>query len=227
MKKRISLLLLLTAVMGPPSPALARDPWEYKLDAPTIFGPLGYTEVPSAKELPYKDIAFSVNRYVVGTLFGWPKNTELGMSFDLTQVTPVTPLTRKTYKDRAPHLNFHGKYQLLDERSDKINLAMGFWRRQYYMMASPRPWKKMWRAEAGAIYKRRTEGHYNVGGLAALSLTAGFQRVSLDYDSADRAVGAGFRYLLSDHIRININVKDIGLAGGFFDHFVLGLNVTL
>jgi hypothetical protein len=195
------------------------------LDAQALPGFTGYAVAPSARTLGHKDASLSLHKFLMGLAYGWPRGAEFGASFDLKDVTPITPFTRKTFRARAPFVNLHAKWRGLRAERHGLDLAVGQWRHTTYLAAAPRPFRGF-RLDAGPSLRRRTDDTYEKGYFAALAWTGAYQTAFVDYDAQARAGGAGWRYLLSDAIRLDILITPLGRRHDAFDRIFFGLTIA-
>ncbi|MGQ0645314.1 MAG: hypothetical protein ACT4O3_07455 [Elusimicrobiota bacterium] len=198
---------------------------DYNLDAQALPGYTGYALAPSARTLGYREAGLALHRFVLGLAYGWPRGGEFGVSFDLQDVTPVTPFTRDTYRARAPFFSFHGKYRLLRGERHGLDASLGIWRHTYYAALATPPWKGF-RLEGGPSLRRRADDTHAGGHFGALSRTFGVQRVFVDYESQARGGSFGWRYLLSEAIRLDAMITRLGRRGDFFEKFFFGLTIA-
>jgi len=198
---------------------------DFTLDGQSLQGHTGYVLVPSVHPLRYKQGSIALHRFTLGLAFGWPREVEWGLSFDLREVTPITPFTRDTFRARAPLVNFHGKYRFLRAEKHGLDLAVGQWRHIPYLLLSPKAILG-WKLEGGPSFRRRSDETTRPGHLLALSHTGNYQRAFVDYDSQTNSAGAGWRYLLSDAIRLELMFTQIGRKANKFERFIFGVTIA-
>jgi len=198
----------------------------YNLDAQSLPGYTGHISAPSAKTLSQHQSSIGLHRFLLGLAYGWPRDTEFGVMFELREVTPVTPFTRDTYRARAPYFSFHAKHRFLREERHHVDAAVGVWRHTYYAVFSPGTWFGRYRLEGGPSLRRRTDDTHQIGSFVAFSRTTTFQRLFVDYDSQTELAGLGWRYLLSDAIRLDLLLTGLGRHEDFFDRFIFGLSIA-
>lgn len=197
----------------------------YNIDAQSLRGYTGYVVAPSARTLPYKNASVALHQFVLGIAGGWPREGELGVSFDLLDITPITPFTRDTYRERAPHVNLHGKYRFVRQERHGLDMAVGQWRRSTYLAVGlPQKWGLQ--VEGAASMRRRSTESWEESGFGVLSYTLGVQRIYAEYEAHPGTFNAGWRALLSDAIRLDISLTRIGKAQPFFDRLFFGLTIT-
>lgn len=175
--------------------------------------------------MEYKTGSVGLHQFVMGFLYGWPRNVEFGTSFDLRDATPITPFTRKTYKERSPHINLHAKVQLLQKERAWIDGAIGVIRHTYYIALSP-PTYFGFQFDGGPVYRRRSDGSHTAGFFSSVSYTFNVQKLMADFDPLERQAAVGWRYLLSDSIRLDLLLTQIGEPIYFFDRVIFGITIA-
>jgi hypothetical protein len=198
---------------------------DYNIDAQALPGYTGYILAPSIDTTEFKKAGLSLHRFLLGLTYGWPRNAEFGVSFDLKEITPITPFTRDTFRARAPALSFHGKLRLLESGPTRIGLAVGQWRHTSYVLAAAPTWHG-WRIEGGPSFRRRSDETTSTAHFLATSFTRGIHRTMVDYDGQTNSANLGWRTLISDNIRIDLFWTRLGQQNDFFDRFYFGVNIT-
>ncbi len=215
--------MLLAVALASATAVCADD--DFDLTAQSLRGPTGNIVAISGKTLEYKTGSIGLHRFILGLSYAWPRNVEFGTSFDLRDATPITPFTRKTYRERAPHINLHAKYQFLHAEKAWVDGAVGVIRHTYYLAISPRELGGF-RLDGGPQHARLSNGDRTVGFFSSVSYSFTVQKLMVDYDSLDKRAAAGWRYLLSDAIRLDLFLTKIGEPMNFFDRIFFGITIS-
>jgi hypothetical protein len=204
--------------------AWAAEPQD-DLQGQSLLGYTGYVLAPSARTIAYKNASLSVHRFLLGASYGWPREGEFGVTAELKEDVPLSPFRVETYGRHPPFFNFHARYRFLQEPRHGLDAAAGIWRKTAYLALSPGDWGP-YRLEAAASLRKREDESWEGGGSAALSRSTDVARLFVEYNTHFDSGGVGWRYLLSDAIRLDLLVTGLGTKMDLFERFFFGLTIS-
>ena len=186
-------------------------------------GPTGYIYIPSSKVLPHKSWSFGLHRFVCGIDYGIFEDTEIGINFDLKNMSPLFPLDDANIKRKQDEISLDSKIRILKEEEHPLDVTIGQ-RRDLIYLSFQRFFYELWDINATGGLSWQGNKLYGFFGMSHALSTEQFL---LDYDPIRNQYNLGWRFLLSPEMKLDFFLVDFTrIRNIFFDNFYFGLTVV-
>ncbi len=191
----------------------------------SLYGTTGNILNPSTEVLDRKKVSLGLNKFNVGVTYGLFKNFELGVHFNLKELTPIKALDSENLERKLDELSFHSKLKILS--GDGLNFAVGHMRSIVYCVFG-RYFPEFYDItfEGGVRIKYWTEPGEKIKIFMSLLQTQSGHRFIYDFEDTNGLNSFGWRFLLSPEVALDLFLNDFLRYRTFFDNFYFGVSIV-
>jgi hypothetical protein len=219
MKLFVCLFLMLC-----PAGLYAVENYDYFIESQSCNGPTGNIETPSTRVLQHGDWSLGIHRFIVGVDYGLFRNFELGINFDLKDMSPLFPMDRENLDRKSREISLHSKYRILREEEHPLDVSIGQRRDTFYLTAG-----KLFEnlrnttLQAGLLWER-----HRLSTFFAVDTVSPNRQLLFDYNPVNDHCNIGCRFLVAPEIKLDFFLTDIArIKNILFDNFMFGLTVVM
>lgn len=230
-----AIFLVIFAITAAKSTA-EEEYYGYLINAQSLIGATGNLITPSPYTVPDGTLTFGIHRFILGLGYGCNKNWEMGLSFNLRQVSSIeeqsTPLVQTEGEQRTI---FHAKYSFTRNKLDKkaVNIASGIYFMNfanqysftgtYYVVGSAQ--LSSW---VNTLFQFGTDLSDNKLAyfFTFLYPPTKYSLFILEYKTRTGEGSFGWRVLLAPDVKFDIFLKSTGTIKDWFSTLVFGLTLA-
>ena len=202
----------------------AYENYEYFSKSQSLYGPTGNISSFSTKTLNRRQLCLGLHKFFIGIGYGIYEDVEIGLSWDLKQLTPLLPLDAASIERKKQEISFHSKLRMLkEERGDLFDLTLAQRRGAFYLIAGKlfESFKDLTFQYGVAAEGDRYESFFS------LTRSLSYEQFICDYDPWEHRFNVGWRFLLSPEMKLDFFLTNCTeIKNIFFDNFVFGITIT-
>jgi len=189
----------------------------------SLYGTTGNIVNPSPEVLARNKVSLGLNKFNVGVTYGLFKNFELGVHFNLEELTPIV-FDSENLERKLDEISFHSKLKILS--GDDFSFAVGHRRSVVYcVFGRYLPEFYDITLNVGLRIKYWLEPGEKIKIFMSLLQTQSGQRFIFDFDDTTGSSHFGWRFLLSPEVALDLFLKDFLRYRSFFENFYFGVGI--
>jgi len=209
-------LLLLSSL------ASAHENYQYFNTAQNLTGHSGNIQTPSVYTLDKDEWSFGLHRFVPGINYGFLKDFEAGISFDLRKVTPISSIDSENLTRKTDEFSIQSKYRVIKENMYPLSITLAQKRGTFYaIFGKYLPDFFDLNVEGGMLWESKLECFWSV------TLSQSMEQFIFDYNPINDNYSFGWRFLASPEMKLDFFMIDITKPKNILlDNFMFGITIT-